>query len=338
MPSAINYLPPDLLLAELGVGFGQMGFVNEAICPVTPVAQQSSLYPKWGKEHLRLRKDNADARSDINTADYEMSREKYTLDGHSLAHFIGDDEPVAPAFDRRKDATKLLTESLSLMREYNAISYLLDSNNYADGGSVNTTAANLGDKDTDVGEWLDSRKDVVMNACGRLPNCWAIGRDVWLGIKSNSGLRYNILGTNQGVLTVELVRQYLELDELIVSAGMYDSAPEGQDATSARLWTAEHGLLFWKGDTVVDQYGRTGIGEKSPTFARQFVWQPSPQAGALNPEAAGIVGGMKVLRWRNQGAPKGTGGGEWLQTSMYYGFKITCAAAAELQTNLLGSS
>lgn len=335
MPSVINTRTPDALLAEYGVGYSNAAYVATRVMPVASVRKQSDYYPIWGKEAFRLREDAADAHSDINTVDYEVSRDTYFAGGHALAAFIGDDESVDPVFDRRRDSATLLMESLLLAMESRAYSFLCDAANYT-GGDVLTTAANLDSASVDVAAWMDTQKDAVAAKCGRRPNAWTIGQDVWKGLKHNSGLRTAILGTSGGVLSVDMVRQHLELDDLAVTRTLYDTAPEGQEPVLSPLWTAEHGVLYWRGPASSDQFGRPALGEKVPTFARTFVW--SPGAGDTNPEAAGNVGGVRVLRWRHQGAPKGTGGGEWLQVSYYYGFEVTCAAAAQLQTNLLGAT
>lgn len=305
----------DPLLTTIGAGYRNTGYIADRILPIVTTAEVSARYPVWGKEAFRVTKDNANPKSAVNEVEFEYSTSAYTCEGHALSHFVPNAQTfTSPPFNELQDATDLVMDKLLLNREKAVADYVTSASYVPNSDSPSTKwdAAT-----TAIIAYIEARKDAIEARCGVRPNRLVIGQDVLTKVKVSSELIDRVKYTQRGMLTTQLFAELLDLDEVIVSTALYDSANEGQTFVGARVWPAETGLLY---------YAPTGAASiKTPSLGKLLYWTGAP----------GAVGGVQVLRTDVPALVRGTHGGTLVGGVHYYTPVITASDCAERLTNLL---
>lgn len=102
------------------------------------------------------------------------------------------------------------------------------------------------------------------NSAGFEANTILISRDVADVLIDHADVKENVKYVQGGNITVDQLRQYFQIENLIIAGGFTNSAADGQAVTAARIW----------GDTVILAYvdPRASTDFAAPTFGRSFRW------------------------------------------------------------------
>lgn len=301
----------DSLLSEWAANFTGQAFVADQIAPRVSVDLQAGKYPVHGREHLRLRVDTATPRSEVSDIELELSADEYYAGGHALKHFVPTRNRATLA--EAQAAVDHTMEGILLNREKAVADYVTDASVVpnSEAPSAPWTGAS-----TDVSEFIRAQRAAVAARTGVNPNVLVIGPDVLAVLAENSALLDRIRYTQTGILTEDLLGTLFGGLTVIVPSAVAATSAEGQPIAAGSVWPAATGLLFYRAAEAT-MASRSAF--KSP------VWKLGLSGQAVD--------GAEVRRWRDEG--RGTDGGEWIQSCLYYGLIAPNAAAAQRLTDLV---
>ncbi len=159
------------------------------------------------------------------------------------------------------------------------------------------TAGNYGFSTTLAGtsQWSDYANsnplDVLLSNLDKpfmRPNKVIMGRDVWTKISQHPKVIEGAFwaGAQAGKVTKEQVAALLEVDEIIVGDGWYNSAAKGQAMAQTRLWGKFCAGIYQSEADKIDPQGGNSWG-----FTAQFGQRI---AGTIIDPDVGMYGGVKV--------------------------------------------
>lgn len=337
MPSEARTLVNDTLLAGWAVRYRNNQMIADRILTPTPVEKDSDTYPVFGFEHFRERDDIAKPKGKVNEVDWEMSRDRYTVDIHALKGFIANDRAPIIGLDERQVTTGLVMDSLLFRRDCLAIRFITDADNFPATGVLDGTDAtdgiDLTDPDADLIGWIDDRKDAVAaRGSGLDPQVWAIGPDIWRYVRKLNQLLDRMPSNSTRITTAQTAAELLELEEIIVAktrintaaaTAVEDGGVDGEIELT-RVWPEQTGLLFHRAEAGSDAFGQRAIADIVPEFAKMPILRRISDG----------AGNVRIQRYLDE--DEGSGGGEWIRGALAYGFVMPGKAMGELQQDLLG--
>lgn len=120
------------------------------------------------------------------------------------------------------------------------------------------------------------------------PNKLIMGRDVWTQLSQHPKMVQAVYPVNStaGKVTSQQVADLLEIDEIIVGDGWYNSAAKGQTIAQTRLWGKFCAGIYQSQADTIDPQGGNSWG-----FTAQFGQRV---AGTIQDPDIGLFGGVKV--------------------------------------------
>jgi len=262
MPSAVN-ARVNKLLTDLAIGYRNPEYVAESIAPMVTVSERGGLYAVFGKENWRRRSDSADRTGEINRIDWEYSKSPYYCNGHGLKRPVPNLKDEQAPFNEQAEAVDNVVDGILLNRELAVYDWVINASNVTNSDSPSTKWDGTTPK---ILAYLESRREVIRKRCGRKPNTFTVGADVWAAIASDSDLLDRIKYTQTGLVTKAVIEGMTDM-EWVIPTMVYDSANEGQTPVGADGWAAETGVLSYKSPA--------GSGSSTPDSFKMFVWAPA---------------------------------------------------------------
>lgn len=297
-----KYLPTendvhvDQLLTDFSVAYQQDASIDLAssIFPIIPVNHQSGKYYTWPKADWF--RDEARKRAPgtpVARGGMRLSTDSYFAEIYEW----GDKIPreVANNVDNQIDldqaAARYVMQILAIRRERDfAAKYLATSiwgtdwTGVASGPTGNQFVQWNSSSSTPVDDLGLIARGIIL-ATGKQPNTLILGYDAWLKLKTNTQLIARVIngqtpGRAAAVSTADMAALF-EVDRIIISKAVYNTAKEGQAATMAFI----NGKIAWLG------YVDPNPGIQTLTAGGTFVWNSMP---------FGSSSGTVIERWWDQ--------------------------------------
>jgi hypothetical protein len=233
--------PIDPALTAIALAYGNERFIADLVLPRTGVARQEFKYNKYALgdaftiPNTLVGRKGRPTEVEFGATEATDATRNYGLED---AIPVDDIENAAGRFDPRGRAAALLAELVALDREKRTADLVFGAANYA--------AAN---KTTLVGaaQWSDGTSDpikAIMDALDSMvmrPNVGVLGRATFSALSRHGKIvaaAYPLGGNADkgGTVARDAIARVLELDELIVGEGWYNSAKPNQPPTMTRLW------------------------------------------------------------------------------------------------------
>ena len=253
----------------------------------------------------------ADGAESARIKSYSVGTTSYACIAHSLNDVVTDadranaDRPLDPDID----TTEGLTDKIRLRREYAQGSYLFNTTTFAGHTNALTGTACWDDyanshpvKDVEV------QKGDVQKEIGLEANTVIIGREVYDVLKQHPDILDRVKYTTKGVVTAELLATLFQVDRVLVGSAIYNSANEGQAASTTRIW-GKYALMC---------YVTPKPALKSPALGytyQQKIWGNN---------------GWKVKKWRREELD-----GDEIEVSTAYDVKLLCPSAGYLLSTVI---
>jgi hypothetical protein len=267
----------NTLLTQLSIAhMNQPGaYIADRVFPLVGVNKQSDIYPVYsrgfffqdpGQDMLRA------PRARAKVAGYEVDTSNtYFAVCYAIGAEIGDElrANADDVFDLDRDATALVTEIQRIRRERGFASDFMTTGVWGTdkvGATDFTKWSDYGASDpfTDLEDGLDT----VEQNTGFRPNKLVMGAIVWRRLKHHPDFIDRVKGAagpgNPAVVTRQLLASLLEIDEVLVSRAVYNSANEGQTASLSRIVDDDALLL----------YTPANPGLLVPSAGYTFYWRP----------------------------------------------------------------
>ncbi len=273
----------DALLTNISVAYIQdeKNFIAQTVFPIVPVEKQSDIYFKytkadWFRDEAEIRADGTESAG----SGYGLSTDNYRCDVWAFHKDIGDqmranaDNPLNP--DR--SATTFVTQRLLMRQERKWVTDFFTPT--ASAGTpvwatevVGSGAANPNSYNTftpwsdfagsDPMEDVALAKETVLSVTGQEINTGVLSYPVYRKLKNHPDFVDRVKYTSSESITLAMMAKWFEVDRLLISKAIFNSAPEGQTANLGFL----AGKHAWFG------YVNPSPALEMPSAGYVFVWK-----------------------------------------------------------------
>ncbi len=258
MPSpqtSLATLRPDLAesFMEFDLAMDQAGFIANRVFPVVDVAMQSGNFGKIPIEQLLQQRDTKRAPGS------GYARGSFTFDDATYACVEhGAEEPVDDR-EAKMYAEYFDAEVIASLRAYSAV--LRNAEQRVADAVFNTTTWTGSDLTTGItNEWDDATNAVpitdveaavqkIYDNSGLWANALIVNRKVFRNLRNSDQIidRINSAGAGSpskaSDVTVEMLAQVFDLDNIIVAGSTKNGAKEGQSASPEQIWSGEYAMV-----------------------------------------------------------------------------------------------
>ncbi len=258
--------------ADLGVAFHEfspdgMTFVAEQVLPVLDVAKEAATISVVTRENARTVDNNhangaGFGRVHLGSEDKSYSTADYGLEGQLTD---GDRERFMDDYDAEVEMVQVVKTHMQMAKEIRAAAALFNTTTWPSGTAALYTDVSSAPWDaaaSDVLSHVEAAIEQVRKNTGMKADSILIGPVTYKNLKHNTGINAKF-SSNPQVLTPNVWRQYLadilDLRNIFVADGVYNSAAEGQDASMADIWSDDYALIFKRqsGSLALPGLGRT---------------------------------------------------------------------------------
>ena len=258
MPSPSSSLAtqrPDIAesFMEFDLAMDSMGFISNQVFPVVEVAKQSGNYGKIPLEQLLQSRDTKRAPGS------GYSRGNFTFDDASYACMEhGAEEPVDDReakmyhdyFDAELIASQRAYSAVLRNAEQRVADAVFNTSTFT-GSSLTTTVTNEWDDTTNATPLADVEAAVqkIYDNSGLWANALVINKKVFRNLRNCDQVidRINSAGAGSpskaSDVTVAMLEQAFDLDNIIVAGSSKNTAKEGQNASISQIWSGEYAMV-----------------------------------------------------------------------------------------------
>ena len=242
------------LLSDLSVGFVQSDskFISRRAFPVVSVAKQSGKYAEFDRgDFLRDEAERRAPGTESAGGGYRVSQSSFDAAYYAFHKDVADqdrrlaDDPFRPDADAAVWLAQkaLIREERQFMTDFFTTSVWTGSSSGSD--LVAGTDFTAWDDDTSdpIGNVADEAAEVESNT-GLLPNKLIVNRRGWKALKNHPDIVDRVKHTSAASITTDTVAALMDLDEILVAAGVHNSADEGA-TVSADYIAGDHALLVY---------------------------------------------------------------------------------------------
>jgi len=286
-------------LTSVTLAYRNGKMIADLVLPRLPVLSPSFKYSAYTQaDAFTIPNTLVGRKGDVNEIDWSATEQTASTSDYGLEDAIPQSDINAAAaaqkifgvqpIDPLAHSTELLTDLIALDREQRAASLVFGSTTYATANKSTLSGTS---------QWSDSTSDPV-NAIlaafdGMLirPNIGVLGRAVYSQLRQHPKVVAAVfsMGGNAatgGVASLRAIADLLELDEIYVGEGYYNSAKKGQTATMARVW-GKHAAFLYQNSNVQSPTGGVTFG-----FTAEY---GNRVAGTIeNDPDIGLRGGTRV--------------------------------------------
>lgn len=268
-------VPIDLPLTTLSVAAYTLasGFIADQVFPTVPVDLQTGLYYVIPPDDLN--RDSAQVRADASESagdSFELAKDAYRCDVYALHKDVGDqlqanykNVPGTPF----NSAAKFVAHKMRLRSELSFAADFLtagvwgtDLTGIATGTPTATQFIQFDNDAVSPQATVEAWKSIIFDASGLDPNVLAIGRSVFNKLRFHPEIRDQFKYTTAENITEVMLARIFELDKLVVSRGVVNTAKKGKGVSNARI--------FDKGALLVYAAPEPGIEVASAGY--RFQW------------------------------------------------------------------
>jgi hypothetical protein len=308
----------DSALADVSIAYLQSkenALYGNAV-PVVPVKHRSDKYHIF--DHAMWNKSQARQRAPGDTAAigwYTLSQETYTCELWSIAHKDPREsqQNADAGLEPRIEATEWCANQL-LMKADSLIASAIMGTSIWSVDVVGAGSTTLGTQyiywsTTATSKPISDVADISMRVqknCGMKPNVGICGAAVWSTLVNHPDITDRLKYTSKESITTDMVAALFNLDKLIVSGMVHNSAVEGQTASNAYL-TDEHdfGLFYFP----------KSPGRRTLSAAYVFAFDGADGGGDYKQ-------GVRVSEWFDDATNS-----DFVQNDLYIDVKVTAAGA-----------
>lgn len=243
----------------------QESFVAMRAMPNIPSAKQSDLYwlfsrPDFYRDEMEERADGAETKG----SGFTVSTTPYFARVYGHHKLVTDRQRANsdPRIDLERSATRFVTHKGLIRRERLFAAAYMGTGIWGSQSDPDWSAGGADDPIVD----LRDRASTIHSRSGYRPNKLILGRRAWDTIQDNDAFLARITGgadpNMPAVVRRQLLAQLLEIEQVFVMDGVFNSAAKGA-AEASDFIVANTALLYYAPDTV---------GPDEPTAGTQFSW------------------------------------------------------------------
>ena len=271
---ALRGIQPDPILSGFAMDTPAKGFVADRLFkPATPSGHAVSLFD-WGKQGLKPLVGTlvTDRTTEIASFGIDApTKDTVLVEPHAMSvpfnAFSVDKamEAESGAIDLVQRKIQTLTNQWNTTKEVFAAA-LMASAAIFDAGFSNITDIASAKWNTANGKPVDNinaAKEKMVLRTGVIPNKLLLSFSAANALRTNAQITGLNPSTQSGVTTLEQIRAYLELDEIIVTTAIKNTAKKGQADALAWGWPSVDAILYYEAPV---------LNEETRTFALNVPW------------------------------------------------------------------
>lgn len=214
-------------------------FIATKIFPLLPVNKQSDSYFRYdiGDFSRDEMEERAPATESVGSG-YDLDTDTYNCKKKALHKDVPEDDygNADTPLDPDKDAVMFLTKKALINSEKTWHDNFFKTGVWHDDiEGVASGSESLGDSMVKWSDATDAKpvkeigyyQKLIKGKTGFKPNCMAIGVDVFNALKECDDILNRVKYTQRGIISTEILASLFELDLVLVSGGVYNSAAKG---------------------------------------------------------------------------------------------------------------
>jgi len=213
----------DPVLTKLARGYHNSQFVSSVLFPVVDVAKEAGKIPNFTKESFKIYNTERAIRAKSNRISPEdRDSISFVLTEHDLEYPIDYREVEDDELPAKINATKVVTDAISLRIEKIAADASQDLASYPSANKVTLSSADKFDNSTsNPFDVFNTAVEAVRSAIGLRPNTCVLGASAFAALKEHPAVIDRIKYTHKGVVTSELLATLLNIPKLVVGDAVY---------------------------------------------------------------------------------------------------------------------
>lgn len=214
-------------LSEIARGYSNNSFIAENLFPTIHSDKEKIDIIEFNKEAFQVYDTERAIRANSNVISPKgFNKHTTTLKEHDLAYPIDyREEEEAEKIKLQVHATNVVTQGLYLKHEKQCADLVQNPNNYATTNKIALSGTSkFSDKDSDPVKVISTGKDAVCEQIGQDPNTLVMGQEVWTALKQNANLKGLIAGTSNKIITLDLLKEFFEVENIYVGKAIYSDA------------------------------------------------------------------------------------------------------------------
>jgi hypothetical protein len=237
-------------------------FAARRIFPVVGSPKASNKYSVYTKSFF-LRSEARDRAPGTESAvrGYELSKDTYFCHRKSIAVDVTEEDIANQdsGLDAERDAAALCMQDLSIAEEVDFAAAAFVTGKW---GTSTTPGVLWDDAASTPLENINTGRKTIHEATGKQANVLALGADVWYALQNHPDLVARMPDNSNRMVTRQWLASLLELDEIIVSGAVRNTAGEGVTEVDDFI-LGKHALLLHRASNP---------GPRTPTAGVTFVW------------------------------------------------------------------
>lgn len=286
--TTIAPFPVDEVLTGITLAYQNPSYIADAVLPRVSVGLQAFKYQSYpiaesfALPNTRVGRKGQPPEVELTSSEQTSATEDFGLDDlipyNDIANAAAGKSPV----DR---AVMQLTDYIAIDREKRVADLVFAAGSYGSGYKTQLSGTS---------QWSDyANSNPVSDLLAALdaplmrPNVLVLGQEVWTKLRAHPKVLQ--ASTSQaitgGIISRERLAEILEVEEILVGAGRYNTAKKGQTASLARLW-GKHALVMYR--------NRTADAAGGLTFGFTAEWGTRFSGALEETKGAGLRGGTRV--------------------------------------------
>ena len=264
-------LRPDLgcLAFEYSMSAASQGFIGRQVLPPFSTALQSSVYPVIeAGTFLELAETERAARAAYARGDWQFGDDHYFCKENGWEEPVDDQEAALfkNYFDAEVVAVKRATLMVLRSQERRVAHKVMDTAKI-----TNAPVAKAWNDYANADPLADvvKAKEVFRYTVGLKPNALVLDEDILKHVSMCSAVMERVKYTSpnaiRGELTIEQLKAYFGVDNILVAGAVYNNAPRNKDKKIETVWPLDKVLL-----ACISSGGQD---LKEPALGRTFVWE-----------------------------------------------------------------
>lgn len=231
-------------------------FIVDKILPTVPnLKEESGKIASLNNEHLRIYDS---VRSLYDESDHRMefkiSNDKsYQIEYHDLEAYLPDRlvDQLQEPFDARRDSALSLMQAIMLERE-EALAGAMTSTSIVTNNTTLSGTSQFNDyTNSDPAGVFETARTSIQNKTGKEANSVVMSRKVFNTLKRHPFFLNLVRGVSvlSPSMMVEIIKDYFEVENVLIGKSIYISSKPGQTETKANLW-GNHVVFFYRPATA----------------------------------------------------------------------------------------
>lgn len=213
----------DPVLTNLARGYTNSSHVGINLAPVVMVNKEGGKIPQFSKDSFKIYNTERAIRATSNRINPEdKSSLDFVLTEHDLEFPIDYREAEEDVFNIRQHATKVVTDGVSLRLEKLIADTAQNTSTYSSGNKVTLSSSDKFDEPTSSPvDIFETAKEAVRSKIAAFPNTVIFGAKAFAKLKEHPKIIDRIEYTSSAVVTVDLLKQLLNIDNIFVGSAVY---------------------------------------------------------------------------------------------------------------------